>query len=131
MVPPPSVVVVVVLVVLVCPQANGATNASAMLSNVFFIVPFRFEFPLSLMRSPGDSSSLEKAAFAFYLIRRRENAWSPLVAGKSLRYFSATAADGSCHCQERMLRLSVRHKPSNSPLCAVSRNINWVSGKLI
>jgi hypothetical protein len=51
MVPPPSVVVVVVLVVLVCAHANGATNASEMLSNVFFIVPFRFEFPLSLMRS--------------------------------------------------------------------------------
>jgi hypothetical protein len=37
MVPPPSVVVVVVVVLDVCAQANGATKASAMLSNVFFI----------------------------------------------------------------------------------------------
>jgi hypothetical protein len=36
MVPLPVVVVVVVVVLEVCPQANGATNASAMLSIVFF-----------------------------------------------------------------------------------------------
>ena len=42
-VPPPSVVVVVVVVLEVCPHANGATTASAMLNNVFFIlIPFPF-----------------------------------------------------------------------------------------
>jgi hypothetical protein len=35
-VPPPSVVVVVVVVLEVCAQANGATTASAMLSNFSF-----------------------------------------------------------------------------------------------
>jgi hypothetical protein len=40
MVPSLSVVVVVVVVVVleVCPQANGAITASAMLSSVFFMV---------------------------------------------------------------------------------------------
>jgi len=58
-VPPPSVVVVVVVVLEVCAQANGATNASAMLSIVFFTfipslwVPFgeRVEFLLTRERS--------------------------------------------------------------------------------
>src|SRR5205085_12703522 len=45
MVPPPSVVVVVVVVLEVCPQANGATTASAMLSRVFFIVILPLVFP--------------------------------------------------------------------------------------
>src|ERR1700720_1193287 len=42
-----SVVVVVVVVLEVCPQANGATTASAMLSSVFFIVilPIGFHGP--------------------------------------------------------------------------------------
>ena len=58
-VPPPSVVVVVVVVLEVCAQANGATNASAMLSIVFFILilPFRF----SLNRTPGDNPLSEQA----------------------------------------------------------------------
>jgi hypothetical protein len=42
MVPPPSVVVVVVVVLDVCAQANGATKASAMLNNVFFILSLSF-----------------------------------------------------------------------------------------
>jgi len=64
-VPPPSVVVVVVDVLDVCAHANGATTASAMLSIVFFTAnPFPLWIPL--VRSPGDSSSSEKAASAFY-----------------------------------------------------------------
>jgi hypothetical protein len=56
-VPPPSVVVVVVVVLEVCAQANGATNASAMLSTVFFIF---ISFPLNNPRGRFESFSLEK-----------------------------------------------------------------------
>src|SRR5438270_12875746 len=49
-VPPPSVVVVVVVVLEVCAQANGATNASAMLSIVFFTFILPFGFPLNAER---------------------------------------------------------------------------------
>src|ERR1043166_4186091 len=55
----PSLVVVVVVVVVleVCPQANGATTASAMLSNVFFMMlPSVW---LQRARRSHDSPSLE------------------------------------------------------------------------
>jgi hypothetical protein len=78
MVPPPSVVVVVVVVLEVCPQANGATTASAMLSNVFFTdIPSLLD---SLLRSPGDASSREKGQFAFHLIRMTPEHRFPIVA---------------------------------------------------
>jgi hypothetical protein len=63
-VPPPSVVVVVVVVLEVCAQANGATNASAMLSIVFFtFIPFRLE---SLLANALEFFSLEKETPALF-----------------------------------------------------------------
>jgi hypothetical protein len=74
-VPPPVVVVVVVVVLDVCAQANGATKASAMLSNVFFILSLSLWIPFNAIARRHLPS--RGSAIHFLIIRIKSGARFP------------------------------------------------------
>src|SRR3954451_13931229 len=91
MVPPPSVVVVVVVVLEVCAQANGATNASAMLNIVFFILSFPLDCTLNAERQET-ARSPEQARSASHTSDERADLvlWfetSPVQPNGQIRFY--------------------------------------------